>query len=303
MKTLITGALNYNECQFEKLEKLGLEICYLKDETKRSTMNFRDFEFIICNSFFLHNDIKLFKNLKYIQLTSAGIDRLPLEQIRSKGIEVFNAKGVYSIPMAEWTILKILELYKHSKKFYEKQQKHLWEKDREILELSGKIVSILGYGSVGREIAKRLKNFGVFINAVDRKEIDDQNIDKYYNIEQVDEVLYTSDIIILTLPLTGETKYFINLDRLEKMKKDSILINISRGKIIKEIDLLKTLKKGKFLGVVLDVFENEPLDKENELWNYENVIITPHNSFVSNNNEERLFNLIYENVSKIRMEK
>ncbi len=303
MKTLITGALKYNKSELKKLEQIGLEIKYIKDETIRANMEFSDIEFIICNSFFLYNDIKLFKNLKYIQVTSAGMDRLPLKYIENKKIKVFNARGVYSIPMAEWTILKILEIYKHSKKFYRNQEKHLWEKDRDILELNNKKATILGYGSVGQEIAKRLKAFGVYINAVDRKEMFDENIDRYYNISQINNILPESDIVILTLPLTEETQYIINSDRLKIMKDKSILVNISRGKIIKENDLLEILETEKFLGVILDVFENEPLDKTNKLWDYNNVIITPHNSFVSNNNEERLYNLIYKNILKIRMEK
>lgn len=303
MKTLITGALKYNKMEFERLEQLGLEIKYIKDETIKINVDFSGIEFIICNSFFLYNDIKLFKDLKYIQVTSAGLDRLPLKYIEDKKIKVFNARGVYSIPMAEWTILKILEIYKHSKKFYKNQEKHLWEKDRDILELNNKEVTILGYGNVGQEIAKRLKAFGVYINAVDKKEIMDKNIDKCYNISQINNILPKSDIVIVTLPLTKETQYIINIDKLKMMKNKSILVNISRGKIIKERDLLEMIKAEKFLGVILDVFENEPLDKENNLWDYDNVLITPHNSFISNNNEKRLYNLINKNILEIRMEK
>lgn len=298
MKTLITGALKINKDQISELEKLGLEIIYVKDETKKIEIDVKDIEFVICNSLFLNNDIKEFTKLKYIQVTSAGLDRLPLEYIKQKGIKLFNARGVYSIPMAEWTILKILEIYKNSKLFYKNQESKIWEKDRNLLELNGKKVAILGYGSVGQEIAKRLKAFETIITAVDIKPVKDDNIDNYYNVLDIDKILTTEDIIIITLPLTAETRGLIDFNKINLMKKDAILINISRGNIIKEKDLVRALKDKKILGAVLDVFENEPLNTESELWNLDNAIITPHNSFVSNQNAKRLYELILKNIKK-----
>lgn len=296
MKTLITGALKINEEQISELEKLGLEIMYVNDETKKIEIDIKDIEFVICNSLFLNNDIKEFTKLKYIQVTSAGLDRLPLEYIKQKGIKLFNARGVYSIPMAEWTILKILEIYKNSKLFYKNQENKIWEKDRNLLELSGKKVAILGYGSVGQEIAKRLKAFDTTITAVDIKSVEDDNIDNYFNISDIDKILPAEDIIIITLPLTDETRGLIDFNKISIMKKNAILINISRGNIIKEKDLVKALKDRKILGAVLDVFENEPLSKKSELWNLDNIIITPHNSFVSEQNERRMYKVILKNI-------
>lgn len=296
MKTLITGALKINKDQISELEKLGLEIIYVKDETKKIEIDVKDIEFVICNSLFLNNDIKEFTKLKYIQVTSAGLDRLPLDYIQQKGIKLFNARGVYSIPMAEWTILKILEIYKNSKIFYKNQENKIWEKDRNLLELSGKKVAILGYGSVGKEIAKRLKAFDTTITAVDIKSVEDDNIDNYFNISDIDKILPAEDIIIITLPLTDETRGLIDFNTISLMKKNAILINISRGNIIKEKDLVRALKNRKILGAVLDVFENEPLNKESELWNLDNIIITPHNSFVSEQNERRMYEVILKNI-------
>lgn len=296
MKTLITGALKISEEQILELEKLGLEIMYINDETKKIEIDVKDIEFVICNSLFLNNDIKEFTKLKYIQVTSAGLDRLPLDYIQQKGIKLFNARGVYSIPMAEWTILKILEIYKNSKIFYKNQENKIWEKDRNLLELSGKKVAILGYGSVGQEIAKRLKAFDTTITAVDIKSVEDDNIDNYFNISDIDKILPAEDIIIITLPLTDETRGLIDFNKISIMKKNAILINISRGNIIKEKELVKALKDRKILGAVLDVFENEPLSKKSELWNLDNIIITPHNSFVSEQNERRMYKVILKNI-------
>ena len=296
MKTLITGACKLNNEQIETLKKIGLEIIFLQNE--KDEIDFGEFEFVICNGLFLYHDIKIFKKLKYIQLTSAGLDRIPMGYINEHCIKVFNARGVYSIPMAEWTVLKILELYKNSKKFIKQQEQHIWDKERDIFELYSKTVAIIGMGSVGFEIAKRLKCFGTKIISVDMSLKKDDCIDESYILEDLDDVLKKSDIVILTLPLTEETVYFFNNSKFEKMKKESVIVNISRGKIINTDDMIKCLDSGKLLGAILDVFEEEPLSVDSRLWDYKNVIITPHNSFVGEFNNRRLFEVIEKNVKK-----
>ena len=254
MRVLITGAFQYSEEQWEQLKQLNIEIEYLQDEKAKIEFDVSSIEYVICNGLFLFHNIKEFKKLKYIQVTSAGLDRLPMEYIKEHEIQVFNARGVYSIPIAEWTILKILEIYKKSRYFYEQQKNHVWEKHRDIIELNGKTVCIIGYGSIGVEIAKRLKAFNVTIKVVDKIKPESENMNEYYKIEEIDEAIKNSDIIILSLPLTSKTENSINSQKFELMKQDAILVNISRGKIINEKDLIEQLENKKFKGVILDVF-------------------------------------------------
>jgi len=297
MKILLTGAFNYAEEQLDLIEKLGIEVDFLQYE-KDVIDNYESYDGVICNGLFLHHDIKKFKNLKYIQLTSVGYDRVPLEYIKKKNIKIYNAAGVYSIPIAEYTVLKILELYKKTKDFYKKQEEHFWEKERNIFELYGKEVAIIGCGNIGREIAKRLRGFGVHITAVDVVKIESPYIDVSEGMDNLYTVLKKSDIVVLTLPLCEETKGIINEECFEKMKKESILVNVSRGAIVNQRDLSRALENGKIYGAVLDVFENEPLEKESKLWDMQNVIITPHNSFVGENNSERMFDVMYKNLEQ-----
>jgi len=299
VKTLITGAVQYKEEYLKNLKELGADIIYMQDEREKIQIDVGEIEYVICNSLFLNNNIEQFKNLKYIQVTSAGLDRLPMDYIIKNNIKVFNARGVYSVPIAEWTILKILEIYKKSRFFYQNQKNKKWEKNREIIELNGKTATILGFGSIGQEIAKRLHSFGVKINVVDINIKQSEYIEKSYNIKNLKEALLDSDINIFCLPLTNETKAFVNRKTIDYMKDGSVLINISRGEIIKEDELIEAINKSKFLGVALDVFEKEPLETENKLWECHNVIITPHNSFVSENNKDRLLELIIENYKSI----
>ncbi|MDP5274741.1 NAD(P)-dependent oxidoreductase [Chengkuizengella axinellae] len=296
MKLLLTGAFKYSEEQLGSLKLLGYEILFIQDERVPLQVDVSDIDAVVCNGLFLYNDIKKFKNLKFIQLTSAGLDRVPLDYIKDQGIKLFNAKGVYSVPMAEWIVLKILEIYKKSRMFYDAQREHKWEKQRDLLELTSKTATIIGFGDVGSEVAKRLKAFDVKVVGVGRRKTKSQYIDEFYLIDQLDKVLEKSDIIILTLPLTNETSCLINTQKIRKMKDNGVLINVSRGGIIDEFSLIEALNNDKFLGVALDVFIEEPLRAENQLWKFDRVIVTPHNSFVSDRVGERIFRLILKNL-------
>ena len=118
-------------------------------------------------------------------------------------------------------------------------------------------------------------------------------------LSYIDEVLPEMDIVILCIALTEETKKFLNADRLGIMKQESTLINISRGQVLDEKALIQRLKDGKFRGVALDVFEEEPLPQENALWEIPRVIISPHNSFLGDKVKERMFGMIYKNLKNM----
>lgn len=296
MKLLLTGAFNYSKEQMSQIESLGYEIIFVQDERIPLQIDVSEIQAVVCNGLFLYNDISKFGSLKFIQVTSAGLDRVPLDYVNEYGITLFNARGVYSIPMAEWVVLKILEIYKKSKHFYEAQRERRWDKQRDLLELTGKTASVIGFGDVGTEIAKRLKAFGVYIIGVDIKEVRSDYIDDYCEVGNIDIALGKSDIVILTLPLTEATRYLINGNRIERMKDSSVLVNVARGGVIDERALVEALQDDIFLGVALDVFEEEPLPSDSALWDMERVIITPHNSFASYDIGDRMFRLIIHNL-------
>jgi phosphoglycerate dehydrogenase-like enzyme len=303
MKILLTGAFQYSKEQLNEIQSIGYEIIFVQDERSPLKIDVENICGVVCNSLFQINDIAKFKSLEFIQLTSAGLDRVPIKYITENNIKIYNAKGVYSVPMAEWVILKVLEIYKMSRKFYHAQDKNKWEKRRNLLELTGKTAVIIGFGSVGTEIAKRLKSFDVKIIGVGRSEIDSDLLDQYYGIENLKSALNQSDIVILTVPLSTQTYHLINAEMIQNMKNQCILINVSRGSVIDELALIEAIQHDKFLGIVLDVFEEEPLPIHNPLWEMEKVIITPHNSFVSDQVNNRLFNIIIHNLRNQIIEK
>ena len=111
-------------------------------------------------------------------------------------------------------------------------------------------------------------------------------------MEELNEALKISDIVVLTIALNEDTKHLFNKERFDVMKDEAVLVNVARGAIVKEEDLIEVLKCGKFMGVALDVMENEPLCVSSELWDFDRVLITPHNSFVSDKTGSRLFGMM-----------
>ena len=296
MKLLLTGAFRYTDEQIEYLKSLGHEITYIQDERVPIEFDVSDIEGTVCNGLFLYTPIEKFTNLRYIQLTSAGFDRVPMDYIKEHNIELHNAKGVYSIPMAEFAICGVLELYKQSKFFFDNQKAHRWEKHRGLLELAGKRVCIVGAGNIGTEVAKRFKAFDTTVIGVDLYPNDSEHFDKVLPLSQLDSELALADIVILTLPLTNENAGLFNKEKFDIMKNTAIFVNIARGMLVNEQGLIEALDTASIAGAVLDVFDEEPLNKNSKLWDMENVILTPHNSFIGENNQPRLFKTITNNL-------
>ena len=282
MNLLVTGAWSCSAEQLNSIKSLGHNIIFQQNESDSLCCPYEDVDGVICNGLFLHHHIEKFTNLKYIQLTSAGFDRVPMEYVKAHYIEIHNARGVYSIPMAEFAVAGVLQLYKQSQFFYKNRKQHKWEKHRGLLELYGKTVCIVGCGSVGTECAKRFAAFGCDVIGVDLFPYDNPAYNKIKSLGDLDAVLSESDIVVLTLPLTEQTKY---------------LMNVERFGVVDTVALAYALRD-RLGGAVLDVFEEEPLG-DTPLWDMDNVIITPHNSFVGDGNRNRLYNVIIDNVKGI----
>lgn len=294
MNLLITGAWGKAKAYIGQLERFGHEVRFLQFEKDELPCDYEWVEGVVCNGLFLSHPIERFVNLKYIQLTSAGFDRVPMDYVKENKIEICNARGVYSIPMAEFAVAGVLELYKKMRFFTEKQQEKKWEKHRGLMELWGKSVAIVGCGSVGTECAKRFKAFGCTIVGVDLFPREDNCYDRMVELRELDRELPGADVVVLTLPLTRETRYMMNSERLGLLKASAVLVNIARGAVVDTSALVERLDG--IGGAVLDVFEEEPLNENSPLWTKENVILTPHNSFVGEGNDERMSKVFLENL-------
>jgi phosphoglycerate dehydrogenase-like enzyme len=295
MNLLITGAFSCNNEQISYIESLGHKVLFMQYEKDKLPCEYAWVEGIIGNGIFIHHPIEKFSSLKFIQLTSAGFDRVPMDYVEKNGIKIYNAHGVYSIPMSEFALSGVLALYKKLDFFANNQKNHIWEKHRGVMELYGKNVLIVGAGNVGNECAKRFTAMGCKVVGCDLYPVKTENFTDVQPLCELDTLLKDADVVILTLPLTNDTKHLFNDDKLGKMKNGALLVNISRGAVVNTNDLINALNKN-LGGAVLDVFETEPLDKNSPLWDMENVIITPHNSFVGNGNNIRLFEVVMKNL-------
>ncbi|RJQ24693.1 D-2-hydroxyacid dehydrogenase [Candidatus Parcubacteria bacterium] len=219
-------------------------------------------------------------SLKWLHITSAGVDKLPDEILRSS-IIVTNSSGVHPIPIAEHVFTFMLMFARQLHKSYRQQvEKKTWLRTSDFLpttEVYGKTIGIVGLGRIGKRIAKVAKGFDMQVVALTRtKHKKEDNVDKQYTDKDVDKLLKASDFVIGCLPGTKESNHFFDLKKFSKMKPTAYFINIGRGKTVNEKDLIKALKKNIISGAGLDVFEEEPLPKDSPLWDLENVIITPH---------------------------
>lgn len=299
MKLLVTGAWSYTYAQLQDLCSMGHQVIEMPDERGELPCAYEQVEAVVCNGLFLYHPIEKFTSLNYIQLTSAGYDRVPMDYVTAHGIGIHNAAGVYSIPMAEFAIASVLQFYKQTAFFAENQKQHKWVKHRGLKELCEKTVCIVGCGSVGTECAKRFRAFGCRVIGVNRSGGDFPAFDEVFPLTRLPEAVSGADVVILSVALTEETRHLFNRDIFAAMKDGCVLVNISRGGVIDTEAMLETLQTGRIYAA-LDVFEEEPLQEDSPLWTMNHVILTPHNSFVGDGNATRLWNVIAKNLESFQ---
>ena len=300
MRLLVTGAWREADLYVDRLKDMGHEVLFLQYEQDPLPCEKVWVEGVIGGNLFAFHPIEEFLNLRYIQITGAGSDHLPMEAIRQRRIAFHNAGNAYCVPMAETALSAILQICRMSRRHEENQKKHLWEKLRGQDELYGKRALIFGCGNVGTECAKRLQAFGVQTAGINRHGGDRPYFDAVMRMDEFDDSreMKEADIIISALPLTSDTAGYFDRKHLEIMKQNAIFINLSRGGIVQTEDLIDVLKMRRDLSVVLDVFESEPLDAASPLWDMENVLLTPHDSYIGPGNRERLWNVFKENLEE-----
>lgn len=297
MKLLICNYLKIESQQLERLRALGFDVVEVPSEKDPAIARHFDADVVVGYMVFSHFPIENFKNLKLIHTSSAGLDQLPHDYIREHGIGLFNAGGVYSAPIAEFALSGVLQLYKFMPTFARQRREKVWKQQRGQRELRDKHVCIVGAGSIGTECAWRFKALGCRVTGLRRHPAKDERYDEVLGMDKLDEVLSDSDIVIVTAPLTEETYHLFQAKRFAVMKEGAVFCNVARGRICDESALLAALESGKLWGAVLDVCESEPLPAASPLWERENVILTPHTSFLGEFSNERMVDLLCRNLS------
>ncbi|HET8922851.1 MAG TPA: D-2-hydroxyacid dehydrogenase [Candidatus Acidoferrum sp.] len=228
------------------------------------------------------------KNLKWIHSTAAGVAQLMYPELRESGLLVTNPSGIFSVPMAEHTIGLLVALARNFPDSVRMQdakrwsQQELWDKPQHLTELNGQVLLIVGYGSIGHEVAKRAKAFEMRVWGVTRSgEGERACAEKIFPAARLHEALLEADYVLIAAPETPQTKHLIGAAEIERMKRGAKLINVGRGSLLDEAALIRALETGALSGAALDVAETEPLPEESPLWAAPNLMITPHTSGVS----------------------
>lgn len=221
-------------------------------------------------------ELEDFSNLKWTQSSSAGINHFPTEQFKSNGIMLTSANGVHAYPISETIFAYMLGLTRKIHTYVKNQQSKKWHHSNMKLEIHEKTIGIIGVGAIGKETAKIAKAFGMKVLGVRHTGKPAEYVDEMYTPDQLNELLPNCDYVVVTLPLTNETYQLFTARQFKLMKSSAFFINIGRGKLVKEEDLISALQEGEIAGAGLDVFDKEPLGEDSPLWEMDNVIITPH---------------------------
>jgi phosphoglycerate dehydrogenase-like enzyme len=222
--------------------------------------------------------LKRARRLKWFFSTAAGNENL-VKNPSFPESAVLTKTTIYGEMMAEYVFAYLLYFIRDVSKYFKDQRRRIWRQARPG-RLRGKTMGLLGLGSVGKVIARCGKQFGMEILGVKRAPGPVEHVDEVIGPEDLAKVMPRVDTLVVALPLTAETFHFLGEKELSLMKEGAVLFNIGRGKTIDERALLNVLK-AKRINAVLDVFEDEPLPKESEIWGLENVIITPHVSGIN----------------------
>ena len=280
----------------EEAKKMGYDVMYHEDEKVPLSYEELGCDVLVQLNMFSCNKTEDFRNLKFVQALMVGTDNQPIEKLKSMNVLYASMKGVFDKPIAEFVIMRILDIYKHMRTYEKQQKEHSWSKRFDLLELSGKKAAILGTGHIGTETAKRLRAFETICDGFSRSLKNAEFFDNAYTIDTLKEKIGNYDIVIAAIPLTEDTYHLFNDDMFNAMRDNSVFINIARGGIQSEEALYNALKSGKLMAAAVDVFEKEPLDVNSPLWDLENFFYSPHNSFNGDKNDETIAKVVLGNL-------
>jgi phosphoglycerate dehydrogenase-like enzyme len=288
MRALISEIDTLPEDIESRLKNLGLEYDIILNSDK--IVNPEQYDIAFGANHIKKIGCDRFTKLKWIQNSYAGYNNLPVDEWKSKGILFTNAKDVFSDPIAEWVVLYILMYYKNALLNFELQTHKVWERKHN-RELENMNVCIVGVGSIGQAIRKRLEPFNVHFIGVNSKGTPTYGFESVYAVRDLETAVMMSDIVVITLPLSDSTNNLFSREILFKMKKGSILLNVGRGKIIDEEALIEALESDHLGFCALDVMAKEPVENESKLWECKNMILTPHVSGTGDYTKERLWEI------------
>ena len=279
---------------------------YFQTWTSEETISrINDADVFVVSGFWDNDLLEPASKLKYIQSIGAGFDQFPLDELSERGIVLANASGVNQNAVAEHAMSLMLALNRHIHTGRDNQNTHVWrgmlgDLTKREDELIGKTLLIIGMGTIGSRLARFAKAFDMRVIATKRNPATSAtSVDDLVTPDRLNELVPQADFVVLTCPLTAETKNIVDARVFEAMKSTAYLINVARGQCVDEPVLAEALKSGQIAGAGLDHFWDEPLGGDSILWDLENVIITPHTGGETRMYEERVIDILDDNLCRI----
>lgn len=293
---------NFPEKYVKQLNQEFSEFKFLQTKNKSQFLELIPDAEILVSFRFKAEDFQKAKNLKWIHYGGAGVGKIIFEDLMKSDMIVTKSAGINAEAVAEMTWAFILGIAKMIPTWISFKNKGNILADEinfhNTQAIFGKTLGILGLGNIGKQIARKGKAFDMKVIGT-RRQADKKvpNVDEVYPPDKIYDVLSQSDYLVVALPITPATRQMIGDKEFQTMKEGIIIINVSRGDIIQEEFLKKYLKSGKIAGAGLDVIQNEPIKKDNELYKIDNVILTPHIAGFHKQYWDRLYKLFRENLT------
>lgn len=242
------------------------------------------------------------KKLELLQCSSAGVGLYVVPGVVSPDTLLCNSTGAYGLAISEHMIAMILELIKNLNKYYQDQKQHAWKDEGPVRSIWGSNTLVMGAGDIGSEFARRMHALGSTVIGVRRHKTEvPEYLKDVVTTEESDRLLKKADFVACCLPGTKETTHYFTMERLKKMKRSAVLINIGRGSLIESSVLADALKNHVIGGACIDVTEPEPLPSDSPLWDAPNLILTPHISgfYHLNETHERVIRIAAHNLKAV----
>ena len=241
--------------------------------------------------------------LKWLQIHPAGAERPIYAELRGRGVKVTTASGATSVTVAHSTLGALIAVNRRFPLLADAQRRHAWEPrlaERSPRDLKGQTAVIVGLGPIGRTLASLLKMLGMKAVGVHRTDTPVEPCDRTISYEGLLGVLPQADWLILCCPASPQTRGLANAKVFAAMPEGSYFINVARGEVAVEADVIAALRSGKLAGAYLDVFAKEPLDPASPLWDMPNVLVSPHTASHSQGQNEAIFEIFLENLTRFR---
>jgi D-2-hydroxyacid dehydrogenase (NADP+) len=239
------------------------------------------------------------KKLNFVQSIGVGFETMLYPEMLASDVKITNTAGAYDAVISEHAMAHILAFSRGIVGQERNRKERTWSHAVPVIQIAGLTACVLGLGSIGRTIALRLKAFGLTVIAVDvQATTPPDGVDRVVKPDAMHDALAESDIVVVALPHTPATEGIINAPCFDSMKKTAIIVNIARGPLINQPDLIEALQQGKIAGAGLDVFEKEPLPDDNPLWDMPNVTFTPHTASQCDEGNHNIKQIFIDNLNR-----